>query len=100
MGICNVFEDRKIVEKLFADNKILVLVSTSILAWGVNLPAHLGNSEGCLCIADFMFCSVIVKGVEYYDPQLRRFVPYNITDILQMIGRAGRPQFDTHGDLF
>lgn len=32
--------DRTLVEDLFADRHIQVLVSTSTLAWGVNLPAH------------------------------------------------------------
>ena len=32
--------DRTLVEELFADGHIQVLVSTATLAWGVNLPAH------------------------------------------------------------
>jgi activating signal cointegrator complex subunit 3 len=32
--------DRCLVEELFANQKIQVLVSTATLAWGVNLPAH------------------------------------------------------------
>ena len=32
--------DRTLVEDLFADRHIQVLVSTATLAWGVNLPAH------------------------------------------------------------
>ena len=32
--------DRALVEDLFADRHIQVLVSTATLAWGVNLPAH------------------------------------------------------------
>ena len=32
--------DRKLVEDLYADRHIQVLVSTATLAWGVNLPAH------------------------------------------------------------
>ena len=32
--------DRNLVEDLFADGHIQVLVSTATLAWGVNLPAH------------------------------------------------------------
>lgn len=32
--------DRTLVEDLFGDRHIQVLVSTSTLAWGVNLPAH------------------------------------------------------------
>lgn len=74
-------KDRSVVEELFGNNKIQVLVSTSTLAWGVNLPAHL----------------VIIKGTEYYDGKLKRYVDFPITDILQMMGRAGRPQYDQHG---
>ncbi|XP_052179855.1 DExH-box ATP-dependent RNA helicase DExH14 isoform X1 [Diospyros lotus] len=73
--------DRSLVEELFANNKIQVLVCTSTLAWGVNLPAHL----------------VIIKGTEYYDAKTKRYVDFPITDILQMMGRAGRPQYDQHG---
>ncbi|KAK1370135.1 hypothetical protein POM88_036227 [Heracleum sosnowskyi] len=32
--------DRQLVQKLFGDAYVQVLVSTAILAWGVNLPAH------------------------------------------------------------
>jgi activating signal cointegrator complex subunit 3 len=71
--------DRDVVEKLFLNGQIRVLVATATLAWGVNLPAHL----------------VIVKGTEYFDGKLSRYVDYPLTDVLQMIGRAGRPGFDT-----
>ena len=67
--------DRKIVEELFVKKKIQVLVTTSTLAWGVNFPARL----------------VIVKGTEFYDAALKRYVDFPLTDLLQMIGRAGRP---------
>jgi len=70
--------DRRIVEDLFYNSSIQVLVATSTLAWGVNFPAHL----------------VVIKGTEYYDPKLKTYVDMPITDILQMIGRAGRPQYD------
>ncbi|XP_037640122.1 activating signal cointegrator 1 complex subunit 3 isoform X1 [Sebastes umbrosus] len=73
--------DRKTVEELFVNCKIQVLIATSTLAWGVNFPAHL----------------VVVKGTEYYDGKSRRYVDYPITDVLQMMGRAGRPQFDDQG---
>jgi len=73
--------DKALVEDLFGANKIQVLVSTATLAWGVNLPAHL----------------VIVKGTEFYDAETKRYVDYPITDVLQMMGRAGRPQYDTEG---
>ncbi|KAM9852705.1 activating signal cointegrator 1 complex subunit 3 [Aulostomus maculatus] len=73
--------DRKTVEELFVNCKIQVLIATSTLAWGVNFPAHL----------------VVVKGTEYFDGKSRRYVDYPITDVLQMMGRAGRPQFDDQG---
>ncbi|KAJ3598427.1 hypothetical protein NHX12_001937, partial [Muraenolepis orangiensis] len=73
--------DRRIVEELFVNCKIQVLIATSTLAWGVNFPAHL----------------VVVKGTEYFDGKTKRYVDYPITDVLQMMGRAGRPQFDDQG---
>lgn len=66
-------DDKGLVEALFARVRIRVLVSTATLAWGVNLPARL----------------VVVKGTEFYDAPTEKYVPYPITDILQMIGRAG-----------
>ena len=73
--------DRTLVEDLFADNHIQVLVSTSTLAWGVNLPCH----------------TVIIKGTQIYSPDKGRWVELGALDILQMFGRAGRPQYDTLG---
>ncbi|KAG0252151.1 activating signal cointegrator 1 complex subunit [Actinomortierella ambigua] len=73
--------DRKVVEELFVGLKIQVLIATSTLAWGVNFPAHL----------------VVIKGTEYYDAKTRTYVDFPITDVLQMMGRAGRPQFDNEG---
>ena len=32
--------DRNLVERLFSEGLIKVLVCTATLAWGVNLPAH------------------------------------------------------------
>lgn len=73
--------DRKVCEELFLNRKIQILIATSTLAWGVNLPAHL----------------VVIKGTEFYDKKLNRYVDMPITDVLQMMGRAGRPQFDNEG---
>lgn len=73
--------DRQLVEELFLNNKIQILVATSTLAWGVNLPAHL----------------VVVKGTQFYDAKIEAYKDMDLTDVLQMLGRAGRPQFDTSG---
>ncbi|KAF1953482.1 Sec63-domain-containing protein [Byssothecium circinans] len=73
--------DRSLSEELFANNKIQILVATSTLAWGVNLPAHL----------------VVVKGTQFFDAKTEGYKDMDLTDVLQMLGRAGRPQFDSSG---
>ncbi|KAJ1750776.1 Pre-mRNA splicing [Coemansia sp. RSA 990] len=74
--------ERQVVEDLFADGHVRVLVSTATLAWGVNLPAH----------------AVVIKGTQVYNPERGRWTELSAQDMLQMLGRAGRPQFDTHGE--
>ena len=39
----------------------------------------------------------MIKGTEYYDGKTKRYQDFPITDVLQMMGRAGRPQFDKSG---
>lgn len=75
-------EDRSLAEDLFADGHAQVLVSTATLAWGVNLPAH----------------AVIIKGTQIYSPEKGEWVELSPQDVLQMLGRAGRPQYDTFGE--
>ncbi|KAL5345182.1 Pre-mRNA-splicing helicase BRR2, partial [Pseudogymnoascus australis] len=74
--------DRTSVEDLFNDGLIQVLVCTATLAWGVNLPAH----------------TVIIKGTQIYSPEKGSWVELSPQDVLQMLGRAGRPQYDTYGE--
>jgi len=61
-------EDRELVEDLFADKHIQVLVCTATLAWGVNLPAH----------------SVIIKGTQMYNPEKGKWVELSPLDIMQV----------------
>jgi len=75
-------EDRTLVEDLFAEGHVQVLVCIATLAWGVNLPAH----------------TVIIKGTQIYNPEKGRWVELSSQDVLQMLGRAGRPQYDTFGE--
>ncbi|SCO94181.1 DEAD/DEAH box helicase, putative, partial [Plasmodium malariae] len=70
--------DKNIVEYFFLNKIIQILICTSTLAWGINLPAYL----------------VIIKGNEFYDAKTKKYKDISYTDLLQMIGRAGRPQFD------
>jgi len=75
-------EDRETVEDLFASRHIAVLCCTATLAWGVNLPAH----------------AVIIRGTQFYDPSKGRWAELSPLDVLQMLGRAGRPQYDSEGE--
>jgi replicative superfamily II helicase len=36
-------------------------------------------------------------GTEFYDAKIKGYQDFPITDVLQMMGRAGRPQFDDSG---
>ncbi|KAG9128506.1 Sec63 [Ceratobasidium sp. 392] len=72
-------DDRRAVEELFTKRKLNVIVATSTLAVGVNFPAH----------------AVIIKGVMQWAGT--GWAEYSAQDIMQMLGRAGRPQFDREG---
>jgi len=72
-------EKRISLEKRFkTDPALRVVVATSTLAWGVNLPAR----------------RVIVLGVHRGMSEVATY------DIFQMIGRAGRPAYDPAGDAY
>lgn len=68
--------DRMAIEKGYLKGQLNVICCTSTLAVGVNLPCHL----------------VVLKGtVGYQNGQLAE---YSDLEVMQMLGRAGRPQFD------
>ncbi|KAI0282118.1 Sec63 Brl domain-containing protein, partial [Russula aff. rugulosa BPL654] len=71
--------DKRLVEELFMNKVLRVVVATSTLAVGVNLPAHV----------------VVIKDVKLFQNGVSQ--EYSDLDIMQMIGRAGRPQFDKEG---
>jgi len=73
-------EDKDRVEDWFKQGKIQLLFSTSTLAWGVNLPAR----------------CVVIRDTKLHDP-LEGEVDMSPLDILQMLGRAGRPGYDDAG---
>src|ERR1700753_3898772 len=70
------YEDRIAVEKGYLVGDISVICCTSTLAVGVNLPCHF----------------VIIKNTVAYVGN--NFKEYSDLEIMQMLGRAGRPQFD------
>ncbi|CAG4956316.1 unnamed protein product [Colias eurytheme] len=71
------YEERINIENAFRNRELPILITTTTLAMGVNLPAHL----------------VIIKNTQQYVNGA--YQEYSISTILQMVGRAGRPQFDT-----
>ena len=73
--------DRNLIERVFAQGAIKVLCCTATLAWGVNLPAT----------------AVVIKGTQIYNAQKGGFTDLGILDVLQIFGRAGRPQFREFG---
>ncbi len=73
-------EDKNRVEAWFREGKIDLLFSTSTLAWGVNLPAR----------------CVVIRDTKLHDP-LEGEIEMSPLDVLQMLGRAGRPGYDDRG---
>lgn len=72
-------ETRRLIESLYRRGCLKLLCTTSTLAQGVNLPAFL----------------VIIKGTYCYRGTNAGFQEYKAHEILQMIGRAGRPQYES-----
>ncbi|GFN18503.1 putative DEAD/DEAH box DNA helicase (Mer3) [Aspergillus tubingensis] len=68
--------DRRSVETGFLNGQVSIICCTSTLAVGVNMPCHL----------------VIIKGTVGW--QEGGCKEYSDLEIMQMLGRAGRPQFD------
>lgn len=70
-------DKRQDVEDKFKNGNLRVIIATSTLAWGLNLPAR----------------RVIIVGVH------RGVTEVDAYDITQMAGRAGRVGFDPQGDV-
>jgi len=75
------YENRRLVERAFSDGLVRCLCATSTLAMGVNLPAHL----------------VVIKGTCVWRGAGNGYQEIDTGTLLQMMGRAGRPGFDTTG---
>ncbi|RAO68915.1 uncharacterized protein BHQ10_004927 [Talaromyces amestolkiae] len=69
-------DDRHAVERAFLEGKLSIICCTSTLAVGVNLPCYL----------------VIIKNTVCW--QEGGCKEYTDLEMMQMLGRAGRPQFD------
>ncbi len=72
---------REMVEHLFRERLVSILVATPTLVAGVNLPAK----------------TVIVRDMRRYFSRTGRMNYLPVSEVKQMLGRAGRPLFDRIG---
>lgn len=70
---------RTAIENLFREGKIKVLVATPTLAAGINLPAR----------------TVIIRDITRFSDGTVGYI--SSTEVHQMLGRAGRPKYDSIG---
>ncbi|HZW85663.1 MAG TPA: helicase-related protein, partial [Nitrososphaerales archaeon] len=75
-------EHRRIVEDYYRARAIKLLAATPTLAAGVNLPAR----------------RVVIADLTRYDASQGGNTEISVLEYRQMAGRAGRPQFDDHGE--
>ncbi|MGI0079177.1 MAG: DEAD/DEAH box helicase, partial [Nitrososphaerales archaeon] len=74
---------RKIVEEAFKSRQIKILAATPTLAAGVNLPAR----------------RVVLSSLFRYDAKEGGQAPISVQEFKQMAGRAGRPKYDSQGEI-
>jgi len=79
-GLSN--QHREKIEKAFRNGKINCLVATPTLAQGINLPAR----------------RVIIRDHKRWNALAGTNIPIPVMEIKQMMGRAGRPKYDTRGE--
>lgn len=72
---------RRIIESSFRSGQIKILSATPTLAAGVNLPAR----------------TVVIADYRRYVPGYGSY-PISVLEYKQMVGRAGRPQYDKVGE--
>jgi helicase len=74
---------RKIVEEAFKNRQIKILSATPTLAAGVNLPAR----------------RVVISSLFRYNAEEGGQTPISVLEFKQMAGRAGRPKYDSTGEI-
>lgn len=75
------YQERRVIENGFRENKIKIVCATPTLAAGVNLPARM----------------VILDSYRRYETGLG-YYPIPVLEYKQMAGRAGRPKYDKLGE--
>ncbi len=75
-------QQRKLIENSFKSGELIALTATPTLAAGVNLPAR----------------RVLIRDLKRWDDGFNRPLP--VMEVRQMMGRAGRPKYDTKGEAW
>lgn len=75
-------DHRRIIEEYYRARAIKLLAATPTLAAGVNIPAR----------------RVVVADMTRYDAERGGNMEISVLEYRQMAGRAGRPQYDDHGE--
>ena len=75
-------EHRRIVEDYYRARALKLLAATPTLAAGINLPAR----------------RVVIADMTRYDAEHGGNAEISVLEYRQMAGRAGRPQYDDHGE--
>ena len=75
-------EHRRIVEEYYRARALKLLAATPTLSQGVNLPAR----------------RVVIADMTRYDAEHGGNAEISVLEYRQMAGRAGRPQYDDHGE--
>jgi pre-mRNA-splicing helicase BRR2 len=74
-------EDFGCITDLFRERVLQILICPFNFCWKVKDSAHL----------------VVIMGTESYDGKEKRYVDHPISDLLQMMGKANRPNIDSDG---
>jgi helicase len=75
-------KQRKLVESGFKQGLIAAIIATPTLAAGINLPAR----------------RVLLRDLKRWDGGMSRWL--SVMEVQQMLGRAGRPRYDTIGEAW
>ena len=89
--------ERRIVEESFRKHLLKVIICTTTLSAGINLPARV------VILRDFKKYSTSGKYVRNFEGYFEDsdgfsfFFPFSGNEVFQMLGRAGRPGLDSEG---
>ena len=72
--------DRSLVDDLFGEGHIRILISTVMLAWDAYPPAR----------------TVIIKDTQVYSPEKGHWTELGVSDVMQIFGRIGKPVYGVY----